>query len=117
LTVRGEEVQVAGGEHLLQVVQEQSPEHPRQHFDWQEEPGRQAIQFFAVRRDPTAGDKDMNMRVMLEILSPGVQHGDETDLRTQMLRIGGNGAQGFRRPLPRVLGRPEPCACCRWRRA
>ena len=32
----------------------------------------------------------MDMWVMLEILSPGVQHTQETDLSAEMFRIGGN---------------------------
>ena len=38
VAVRGEEVQLASGEGLLKVAQEQAPEHPRQHPDRQEEP-------------------------------------------------------------------------------
>src|SRR5664279_4690164 len=34
------------------------------------------------------------MRVMLEILAPGVEHTQETDLGAKMLRIGGNLQQG-----------------------
>ena len=30
-------------------------------------------------------------------VSPGVQHGEEADLRAQMLRVGGDGAQRLRR--------------------
>ena len=37
VAVRREEVQLAGGECLIQVAQEQSSEHPRQHPDRQEE--------------------------------------------------------------------------------
>ena len=32
----------------------------------------------------------MDMRMMLEILSPGVEHAEEADLRAEMFRIGGN---------------------------
>ena len=34
----------------------------------------------------------MNMRVVQQVLSPGVQHTKEANLRAQMLRIGGDGA-------------------------
>ena len=37
------------------------------------------------------------MRVVQQILSPGVQHAQETDLRAQMLWIGGDDAQRLRR--------------------
>src|ERR1035437_3332354 len=41
----------------------------------------------------------MQMRVMQQGGSPGVQYGEETNLRAQMFGIGGNGAQGFGRGL------------------
>ena len=37
----------------------------------------------------------MQMRVMQQILAPGMQNGDETDLGTQVLWIGGDRAQGL----------------------
>ena len=39
----------------------------------------------------------MNVRVVQQVLSPGVQHTEEADFRAQMLRIGGDGAQRLRR--------------------
>jgi hypothetical protein len=35
------------------------------------------------------------MRMMMQVLAPGVEHSDEADLGAQMLRIGGDGAQGL----------------------
>ena len=32
----------------------------------------------------------MDMRMMIEVLAPGVQHGGNADLRAQMLRVGGD---------------------------
>ena len=95
--MRGEEVQLAGGERLLQVVQEQAPEHPRQHPDRQEEPRPAGDPALPVRRDAAARNEKMNVRVVQQVLPPGVQHAEEADLRAQMLRIGGDGAQRLRR--------------------
>jgi hypothetical protein len=39
----------------------------------------------------------MNVWVMQQTLSPGVQHTEEADLRPEMLRVGGDGAQHLRR--------------------
>ena len=39
----------------------------------------------------------MNVRMVQQVLSPGVQHTKEANLRAQMLRIGGDGAQRLRR--------------------
>ena len=36
------------------------------------------------------------MRVLHQILPPGVEHGQEADLRAQMLRISGDGVPAFR---------------------
>ena len=37
----------------------------------------------------------MQMRMMKQVLAPGVQHGEEADLGAQVLGIGGDGAQGL----------------------
>jgi hypothetical protein len=39
----------------------------------------------------------MNVRMVQQVLSPAVQHAEETDLCAQMRRIGGDGAQRLRR--------------------
>ncbi len=41
----------------------------------------------------------MEMRMMHQGLSPRVQHGEETDLRSQVFGAGGDGLQSFRRGL------------------
>ena len=48
---------------------------------------------FAVGCDPAAGDKAMQMGVVHQVLPSGVQHGQEADLRTEVLGGGGDGAQ------------------------
>ena len=42
------------------------------------------------------------MRMVLQVLTPGVEHGDETDLGAEMARIGGDCAQRFGRALNRM---------------
>ena len=73
MTMFGEEAQRAGGKGFLQVAQKQAPKHPRQHLNRQEEPraaaGNPAL---PVRRNATAGDQKMQMRVVHEVLSPRV---------------------------------------------
>ena len=49
-----------------------------------------------IRRETAAGNHAVQMRMMQQILPPGMQDGEETDLRSQMFRIAGNGQQGFR---------------------
>ena len=36
------------------------------------------------------------MRMVREVLAPGVKHGQETDVRSEVLRVGGDFQQGFR---------------------
>ena len=50
---------------------------------------------FAVSTDATARHYTMQMRVMLQSLTPGMQQGDEADLGTQVLGRGRDGAQGL----------------------
>jgi hypothetical protein len=55
VTMFGEEVQLACGERFLQIAQEQTPEHPRQHLDRQEESRPTGDPALPVRRnDPPA---------------------------------------------------------------
>jgi hypothetical protein len=37
----------------------------------------------------------MNMRMVLQVLAPGMEHADETDLGAEMARVGGDRAQRF----------------------
>ena len=50
-----------------------------------------------VGRDPAAGDDAVKMRVMVQRLSPGVQHRDRADLGAEVARVGGNTTQRLRR--------------------
>ena len=47
------------------------------------------------------------MRMMVQVLPPGVQHGDEPDLGAEMLGIGGDGAQRLGRRLETGWRRPR----------
>ena len=47
-----------------------------------------------IERETAGGNHAMDMRMMLEVLSPGVQHAEEADLSAEMLGIGGYLQQG-----------------------
>ena len=49
----------------------------------------------AIRRQPAAGHDTMQMWVVQESLTPGVEDGEEADLRTQMLGVGGDRRQSL----------------------
>src|SRR6202011_5809503 len=95
--VRGEKVQLPSGERLPQVVQEQAPEHLRQHRDRKKVSWPAGDPALSIGRDPAARNQKMNMRMVLKGLPPGVQHTQEADLRAQMLWIGGDLTQRLRR--------------------
>ena len=50
-----------------------------------------------IGRETAGRDHAVNMRMMLEILPPGVKNAEEADLCAEMLRIGGNLQQTWRR--------------------
>jgi hypothetical protein len=85
VAVRGEKVQLPSGGCLPQVVQEQAPEHLRQHRDRKKVSWPAGNPALSIRRDPAARNQKMNMRMVLKGLPPGVQHTQEADLRAQML--------------------------------
>src|SRR5271157_6341852 len=92
----GEDVGEPGARvDVVEVMQEQAAEHPRQHPDRKEEPWPAGDPALPVWRNAAARDEKVNMRMVQQILSPRVQHAEETDLRAEMLRIGGDGAQGL----------------------
>ena len=48
----------------------------------------------AIGRETTGRDHAVDMRMMLKVLSPGVKHTQEADLRAEMFRIGRDLQQG-----------------------
>ncbi len=50
---------------------------------------------FAVRGDAAARYHAVHVRMVLQVLPPGMQDRDEADLGAQVFRIGGDRAQGF----------------------
>jgi len=45
----------------------------------------------------------MQVRMKMQVLTPGVQHGEEADGSTKVLGIGGDGEQSFRSSLKRMV--------------
>ena len=89
------------------MLQEQTAEQAREHAHGQEEAWPAGDPARAVGDEAAAGDDAMQMRMMEQVLAPGVQHGEEADLGAQMLRIGGDGAQGLGGRLGRGCRRPR----------
>ena len=89
------EVQLAAGVGLLQSFQEQTAEQAAEHFHGQKESGTAGFPG-SLRRQSAAGYHTVQMRMQQKVLSPGVQHGEEADDRTQVLGVSGDGEQGLR---------------------
>ena len=80
-------------EGLLQPVEEQPAEEPREHPHREEEAGFAGNPPLAVRRQPPTGDDAMQMGMVQQVLPPGVEHGNEADLGAEVLGVGGDGAE------------------------
>ena len=94
-----EETEFAATESGFQAVEEQTAEGLRQGADGEQEVGFAGDPSLAVEGDAAAGDETMDMRVMGQRLSPGVQDGDEADLGAEAFggerheRLGGGAHQ------------------------
>ena len=86
-------------ERRLEQAQEQSAKEARQHRHRQEEAGPAGDPAAAVRRRAAARHDAVHMGMMVQVLAPGVQHGDQADLGAEMLGIGGDDAQRLGRRL------------------
>src|SRR5216684_7673158 len=93
LGVSAEELQAAGAVGGGQLLQEQSPEQPREHADGEEEARPAGYPTLAVERDPATRHDDVNVRVMRERRAPAVQHRGEADPGAEMLRVGRDGEE------------------------
>ena len=88
-----EKTQLVGREGGAQLIKEQVREQPREDAHRQEEPRATSEPARSVERRTAAGYHAMNMRMMVQVLPPGVEHCDEAGLGAKMLRIGGDRAQ------------------------
>ena len=89
------EAQLSLIECATQVIKELAAKLPAQHKDVQEEatPARNPAVAFGC--DATARHQAMHVRMVTEILAPGMQDGEESDLSAKMRRIGRDLPQRF----------------------
>jgi hypothetical protein len=76
-------------------LQESGAEEAREHAHGQEESAPAGHPTLSIEGQSTAGDHAVQMRMMHQLLSPGVQDGKESDLGSQVLGIGSDGAQSL----------------------
>src|ERR1035438_7061992 len=90
------ETEVPVSEGGLELFEEQAEEQTGQHVQRQKEAGKTGYPSLAIRREAAARHHAMQMRVMKQVLSPRMKHGEESDLSAEMLRIAGNGVERLR---------------------
>src|SRR5579884_2829192 len=78
----------SGTEGALQGLGKLSAKHLAQYLDWQEESVARANPALMIGRETAGRNHAMDMRMDLQILSPGVQDAEEADLCAQVLRVG-----------------------------
>jgi hypothetical protein len=88
-----EEPELAGIERRLEAGQKESAVETRQHLYRQKEARAAADPAGPVDRWPATRHDAVDMGMMMQVLSPGVQDGHQPDLGAQMPGIGGDDAQ------------------------
>ena len=92
----GKELQFAGIEGCRQTVEEQPPEHGREHVR-EKAPRLAGHPTLAIRRDPATRNEAVRMRMVLDVLAPRVQDGSDADVGAEVLPISGNRGEGLGR--------------------
>ena len=77
-------------EGAAEQSQELAPEDPAEHAHREKKTRSATDPSLAIPRRPSARDEAMHMGVLLEVLAPGVQDGQEADLGAKLLGIGGD---------------------------
>ena len=91
---RAGEAQLAAGERGAQLVAGTASRKRRESTrTGRKKPGRTGDPACLVGRDAAAGDDAVQVRVVVQRLAPGVQHGERADLGAEVAGIGGDVAQ------------------------
>jgi len=89
---------------LLQAVEEQPPEQLCEHANRQQEPSARRDPAFSIERDTATGHDHVDVRVVCHSRTPAVEDGGDTDARTEMTGIRGDGEHGLgRHPEQQVV--------------
>ena len=78
----------------LQMVKKLTPELSRQHLDREKE-FLSGVYPLATRSQAPSRDNAVQVWMMHQILSPGMEHGREANLCAEISRVGGEFGQGF----------------------
>jgi hypothetical protein len=82
--------QLAVLESALQTSGELAAKHTAQYLNRKEERVARVNPVLAIARQTTGWNHTVNMRMMLEVLAPGMEHSEEADVRPKMFRTGSN---------------------------
>ena len=80
---------------VLQLFEEATPEEPGQYSDGEEEPWLARYPPLGIGREAATGYDAVHVRMMSQRGSPRVQNQGGADPSTQVLRVGGDRAQGL----------------------
>jgi hypothetical protein len=94
-----EELQAAGLVGGEQPLQEQPAKQAREHTHRQEEAGPACHPALAVGRDAAARHDHVDVRMMGERRTPGMENRGDADAGAEMPGVGGDGDQGLGRCL------------------
>src|SRR5262249_28267534 len=75
---------------VLQAREVEAPEASREDADGEEETGSTWEPLGPIGRQAPRGQDTMEMRVMVQLLTPGVQHREAANLRPEMLGVPSN---------------------------
>ena len=89
------EAQLALGEGAFQSGDELAPNNPGQAGFGNKETTTGTEPAVVVRGESAGGDHTMDMRMMLQLLIPGVEDAEETDLGAQVPRMASDFQQGL----------------------
>jgi hypothetical protein len=74
-------------EELTEPSSELAAEDAAECADRQEEASRGIDPSGTIRSQAASGNDVVNVRMMLKVLSPGMEHAEESDIRSEVLRI------------------------------
>jgi hypothetical protein len=90
-----EEVELSAVEGGLQGVEKEAAEQTGEDADWEEEVRTAADPAGTVRAKPAARDGAMDVRMIEQVLAPGVEDGEEAEIGSQVFRVAREGEQGL----------------------
>ena len=89
------EAEFAGSECLPESGHKLGPKHASEHLNREQEPIARLDPAGVIGRQSASGNDAMNVRVIFDLLIPGMQHAEEADLGAETARCARDFEQGF----------------------